>query len=115
MAARRRSSNDDSPAARLEALAKQALDVTKKARKHRQNLANDNFYGNKLAELRSDATNAFSDLQSQSAGDTTALAELIEAIFSTQTTHANRVKCFRELSYALRTTWRRAKPLGASS
>lgn len=67
-----------------------------------------------MAELRSDATNAFSDLKSQSAGDTTALAELIESVFSIQTTHSNRVKCFRELSYALRTTWRQAKPVGTS-
>jgi hypothetical protein len=108
MAVRRLSSDGHSPAATLEALAKQALDVARKARKHRKSLTGDNFYGNKLAELRADATNAFSDLASQSigVGETTALVELIEAVFAADTTDPNRLKCFRELSYSLRTTWR---------
>jgi hypothetical protein len=110
MPARRRSSDDGSPAPTLERLAKQAIDVAKKARRHRKNLAGDNFYGNKLAQLKADAINAFSDLNAQSAGNTTALAELIESIFSAQTAHDARLNCYRELSYVLRTTWRRSKP-----
>lgn len=109
MATRRRSASASSPATTLEALAKQAVHVSKKARKHKQNLASDNFYGNKLAELRADATNAFRELSSQSVGDTTALAELIESVFAAATTTANRLVSARELVFALRTTWKQPK------
>ena len=106
----RKLKGDESSAARLEALAQQAIQLTKKARKHKQNLANDNYYGNKLAELRADATIAFRELSSQSVGDTTALAELTETTFSTQTTTADRLAAVRELIFALRTTWKESTP-----
>lgn len=109
MASRKpKSAEDESPATRLEALAQEALGLAKKARKHRQNLANDNFYGNKLAELRADATNTFRELSAQSIGDTTALAELTETAFAAQTTTAERLSAVRELAFALRTTWKAA-------
>lgn len=111
MAARtRKPTGDESPAVRLEALAQQAFHIAKKARKHRQNLASDNFYGNRLAGLRADATNVFRELSSQSIGDTTALAEITEAVFSAQTTAADRLAAARELVFALRTTWKESKP-----
>lgn len=109
-ARRRKPKGDESPAVRLEALAQQALHIAKKARKHRQNLANDNFYGNQLAGLRADAANAFRELSSQSVGDTTALAEITEAVFAAQTTGADRLAAARELVFALRTTWKESKP-----
>lgn len=99
---------DDSSTGRLEALAQLALYLAKKARKHRQNLAKDNFYGNKLAELRADAANAFRELSSQSVGDTTALAELSETAFAAQTTASARLTAVRELVFALRTTWKKS-------
>ena len=95
----RKSADDDSPAAKLESLTQQALHVTKKGRKHKQNLANDNFYGNKLAELRADAANAFRELSSQSVGDTTALAELTETVFSPKTAADLRLAASRDLIY----------------
>lgn len=95
------------PALSLDALSKQALDVAKKAKRYRQRLQGDNHYGNKLAALRIEATNTFDDLASQSTGDTAALAELIEAIFSADTLNDYRAQCVRELSQALNTTWRR--------
>ena len=109
MAIRRRTAGDSSTAAVLEELAQQALQLVKKARKHRQNLARDNFYGNKLAELRADATNAFQELSAQSIGDTTALAELIESVFAVATVPVLRLAVVRELTFALRTTWRQPK------
>ena len=108
MARARASAQENSPAARLEALAQQALQVTKKARKHRKNLGNDNFYGNKLAELRADATNSFRELSSQSVGDTAALAELTQTIFAADTSAPNRLAALRELAFALRTTWKQS-------
>jgi hypothetical protein len=101
-----RTPGDETPALRLDRLAQEALYITKKARKHKQNLASDNFYGNKLADLRADAANSFRELSSQSAGDTTALAEITEAVFAAKTTPADRLTDVRELSYALRTTWK---------
>ena len=110
MATRRRKTvDDDSSAAKLESLAQRALHVAKKGRKHKHNLANDNFYGNKLAELRADAANVFRELSSQSVGDTTALVELTEAVFSPKTTSAARLAASRDLVYALRTTWKKGK------
>ena len=108
MTVRRRIDDRNSPAFVLEELAKQAIDVTKKARRHRKGLSGDNFYGNKLAELRSDAASVFGEFTEQSTGDTAALAELIETIFGISTPNAVRLKNFRELSFSLRTTWRTA-------
>jgi Domain of unknown function (DUF4145) len=111
----RKSADDDSPAAKLESLTQQALHVAKKGRKHKQNLANDNFYGNKLAELRADAANAFRELSSQSVGDTTALAELTETVFSPKTAADLRLAASRDLIYSLRTTWKPGKSAKSST
>jgi hypothetical protein len=115
MAARRRTNAaEESAAARLEALAQQALKVAKKGRKHKQNLANDNFYGNKLAELRADAAGAFSELSRQSLGDTTALAELIQSVFAPTTAAKDRLAAGRELTFTLRTTWKQTRAAAAA-
>jgi hypothetical protein len=105
MAARKASVQDPLPATVLETLSQQAVAVARKARKHAKNLRGDNFYGNKLAELRADATNAFRQLASRSAGDSSALAELVEIVFSPDTHHPKRIDANRELVVALRTTW----------
>jgi hypothetical protein len=116
MTARRRTGDTNSPAFVLEELAKEALEVAKKARRHHRSLSGDNFYGNKLADLRADATNAFGNFNEQSTGDTAALAELIEAIFAASTSKNDRLKAYRELSFSLRTTWRSAStPLATES
>ncbi len=99
----------ETPSETLGELAQQALAVVKKARRHSQNLSNDNYYGNKLAELRADAASVFRGLSAQSAGDTSALAELLEAVFAAQTAPKDRVAAAREFTYALRTTWRESK------
>jgi len=89
----------------LVGLAQQALSLAKKARRHRKNLGGDNFYGNKLADLRADATNAFRQLSARSVGDSSALAELVESVFSATSEREQRLNAARELTYALRTTW----------
>lgn len=94
----------------LEVLARAAIDVVKKARRHKKGLAGDNFYANKLATLRADATNAFRALNSVSAGDSAAIAELIEAVFASSTSGKDRIKAVQELSYNLRTSWRAPTP-----
>ena len=115
MTARRRTGDIDSPAILLEGLAKQAVEVAKKARRHRVSLSGDNFYGNKLADLRLDAANAFQDFNEQSTGDATALAELIEVIFGASSSKYDRLKAYRELSFSLRTTWRKASTSSPTS
>jgi hypothetical protein len=82
------------------------MDVAKKARRHHQNLSGDNFYGNKLATLRADATNAFRSLSSATIGDSSAIAELVESVFAAGTDKKRRASAFQELVYNLRTTWR---------
>ena len=113
----RKTPGPDTPAQKLEVLARTAIDVAKKARKHRQNLAGDTFYGNKLAELRADAANLFRDLTAGSAGEVTAVAELIEAVFSSATPGKNRAIAARELTFSLRTTFRQqqAEPSASPS
>ncbi len=98
----------------LEGLAQQALKTDKMARRHSKSLRGDNHYGNKLAELRADATSAYRQLVARSAGDSSALAELIEAVFSPDTTRVRRLEATRELAVALRTTWEEA-PAAAPS
>jgi hypothetical protein len=99
----------ESPSSTLDKLAQEALAVAKKARRHSKGLSGDNYYGNKLAQLRADATNAFSELSALSIGDTSALAELIEASFSAGTKQPDRVTAVRELCHALRTRWKQTR------
>lgn len=94
-----------SPTERLSQYAHDAVATAKKAKKHKQNLDGASFYANKLADLRISATNAFTELQSGSAGDTSALAELIGAVFSPTTPSKERTAAERELAFALKTTW----------
>jgi hypothetical protein len=96
------------PSDTLEKLAKEAVETAKKAKKYGKSLSGDNFYGNKLATLRADATNTLRQLASSSAGDSSAIAELMEAIFSPLTDRKARAAAFQEFSYRLRTTWRSA-------
>lgn len=103
------SAQPDDISQRLEMLARDAIDVVKKAKKHRVALTSDNFYANKLATLRADASNALRYLQLGSPGDVSAAAELIEAVFSPSTDRKVRVGAFHELSHNLRTTWRSVK------
>jgi hypothetical protein len=92
----------------LDSLAKEAVQVAKKAKRNRKSLTGDNFYANKLATLRADATNAFKRLAPTSAGDTSAIAELMEAVFSPTSDSKKRLAACRELCFNLRTTWRSA-------
>lgn len=94
------------PSEGLESLARAALDVAKKARRNKKNLAGDNFYGNKIAALRADATNAFRALAAASVGDSSALAELMESVFSASTRGKERLAAYRQLSCHLRTSVR---------
>ena len=102
--------SESSPAEALEKLAKDSVALAKKAKRNKKSLTGDNFYGNKLVELRADATNAFQHLTSNSPGDTTALAELIEGVFSATTQPRPRATAQRELSFALKTTWKKSSP-----
>jgi hypothetical protein len=82
------------------------MDVARIARRHHRSLSGDNFYANKLATLRADATNAFRSLSSATVGDSSAIAELVELVFSAGTHIKDRAAAFQELVYNLRTTWR---------
>jgi hypothetical protein len=97
------------PGAILESLTQSALKTAKKARKQRKALTGVNSYSNTLARLRADATNAFGELSAQSAGDTTALAELIQSVFGASTSPEERAKAAQELVFSLRTTWKQPK------
>ena len=97
-----------SPSENLEQLAREAILVTKKAKRQKKSLAGDNFYANKLATLRADATNVFRSLAPTSAGDSSAIAELMESVFSATAAAKARAASCQELCYNLRTTWRLA-------
>ncbi len=90
----------------LEGLVQEALDVAKKAKKSKKSLSGDNFYAEKLAQFRADATNAFKDLTMKSPGDVAAVAELIQEVFGPKTKPDRRKELARELLFSLRTTWR---------
>ena len=90
----------------LESLVRRAIDLAKMARRQRRSLSGDNYYGNRLLELRADATNAFRELSAQTAGDTSAMAEMMEAVFSPNTDRARRAQTAKDLLFSLRTTWR---------
>ena len=82
-----------------------ALSVAKIARKNNKSLSGGNFYASKMADLRADATNAFARLSTRSVGDTSALAELMQKVFSTDASSKDRVQAARDLQFAMKTTW----------
>jgi len=90
----------------LETLVDEALGAAKTAKKSNKSLTGDNFYAEKMAQLRADATNAFRDLSMKSPGDVTAVAELIQEVFGPTTKLDRRRELARELLFSLRTTWR---------
>jgi hypothetical protein len=103
-----------SPSERLEDAAVEAAAVAKKAGRLRKNLQRDNFYANKLFEIRAGALSAFSEFSVQSAGDTSALAELMEKTFAADTKLEDRLAASRDLRLALRTTWKMPAPAKAA-
>jgi hypothetical protein len=102
-------SEEPSLSVRLEWLSQEALEVARKARRNRKSLSGDNFYGNKLATLRADATNTFSQLAASSAGETSTMAELMDAVFAPGTERKARIAAVQEICYNLRTTWKSAQ------
>jgi hypothetical protein len=89
----------------LEEMINTALDVAKTARKHRQSLNGVNHYANKMASLRASATVAFGRLSGKSTGDTTAMAELMDKVFSVDAKAEDRTRAARDLLFTLKTTW----------
>jgi hypothetical protein len=87
-----------------------ALGCAKTAARHKQSLNGANFYANKMADLRADATIAFGRLSGRSVGDTSALAELMQKVFSVDASGKGRAQAARELQFALKTTWADFKP-----
>ncbi len=98
------------PTDKLAALAKLAVDLAKTARRNRANLSGSNYYAEKLAELRADATNTYRELARLTPGDSSALGEMIELVFAATTTRTIRAQAARDLNFSLRTTWRAANP-----
>ncbi len=90
------------PASLLQDLTQQALAVAKKARRNRKSLSGDNHYGNRFADLKSRATEAFEQLPTLSTGDATALAELLANVFHPSAASGDRLRAQRELTSALR-------------
>ncbi|MGE0180732.1 MAG: DUF4145 domain-containing protein [Parvularculaceae bacterium] len=82
-----------------------AVNCAKTAARHNQSLKGVNFYANKMADLRADATNAFGQFSSGSVGDTSALAELMQKVFSVDAIAKERNQAARDLQFALKTTW----------
>ena len=103
-------SSPRSASSSLERLAREAIDCVKKARRHRRSLTGDNFYANKLATLRADATNAYRLLNPGPASDVSPMAGLIDAVFSPSTPQPERTTAYRELFFNLRTKWHSPSP-----
>lgn len=94
-----------SPQQRLLRLIDCAIKVARTARRHRKSLNGANFYADKMANLRADATNVFGRISAGSVGDTTAMAELMARVFSATVAPKDRAQAARDLQYALKTTW----------
>lgn len=93
---------------RLMKLVDEVTVAAKTAKRHNKSLNGDNYYATKVSDLRAEATNAYTSFASGSVGDTTALAELIERVFSAATKPKERAQAARDLQFALKTTWAKA-------
>src|SRR5208283_1751708 len=110
MARRRRGQPPSSPTEKLANLVTRAVDLARTARRNRVNLSGSNYYADKLVELRADATNIYRELAPLTPGDSSALGEMIEHVFSASAPPAARAQAARELNFSLRTTWRLSNP-----
>ncbi len=106
-------SKGDTP--RLLTIVDEAIAIVRTARRNRCNLAGDNFYADKLARLRADATVEFQSLSAESAGDVSAMAEMLQAVFSPTTESKKRIQTARELTVAFRTSWKTSNSKTVSS
>ena len=110
MARRRRAQPPASPTEKLAALVARAVELAKTARRNHISLSGANYYANKLVELRADASNIYRELTPLTAGDSSALGEMIERVFAPSTPPKARAEAARDLTFSLRTTWRSANP-----
>lgn len=94
----------------LSELIESALATARTARKHGQSLSGVNYYADKMANLRADATNAFGSVPKGSVGNTTAVAELMQTVFSTDASPKDRAAAARDLQFTIKTTWSKAVP-----
>jgi hypothetical protein len=101
---RRKTEAARTPVQRLQQIVDGAIDVARTARKNHASLNGMNFYADKLAKLRTDATIAFGELGEPSVGDISAVAEMIQLTFAPDTDIKKRVSVARELTHELQTT-----------
>lgn len=105
-AARRPTTSDGSepsPVDRIVSMSLEAQDVAKTASRNGQSLGGVNFYADKMANLRTDATNAFREVDEKSLGDASTLAELMATVFSATAKPKDRAQAARDLKHALKT------------
>lgn len=108
---RRNESAAHTPVERLQQIVDDAIVVARSARKHRASLKGLNFYADKLANLRTDATVVFKELGEPSVGDISAVAELMQLTFAPDTDLLSRVSVARELVHELQTTKWKSAPI----
>ncbi len=108
---RRKTNAAHTPVQRLQQTVDDAVVVARTARKHRASLKGLNFYADKLAKLRTDATVIFKELGEPSVGDISAVAEMIELTFAPDTDVRKRVSVARELVHELLTTKWKSTPV----
>lgn len=96
-------SNGSGPEVKLQELVDAAIKVAKVARRNRFALTGLNFYADKFAKLRTDATVLFRQLSDPSVGDISTIAEMIEIVFSPTTDYRKRTNVSRLLIHELRT------------
>jgi hypothetical protein len=99
-----------SPQELLSELIDSALATARTARKNGQSLNGVNYYADKMANLRADATNAFGAVPKGSVGNTTAVAELMQTVFSIDASPKERAAAARDLQFTIKTTWSKAAP-----
>lgn len=91
-------------------LARQAVELARTAKRNNQSLTGNNFYAEKLVQLRTDATIAFRQLESGNVGDVSVFTELLETAFSGSATPERRRDAVRSLCFELKTKWHETKP-----
>ena len=94
---------EPSPVDRIISMSREAQDVARIARRNGQSLRGANYYADKMASVRTDATNAFREVDEKSLGDASTLAELMQTVFSTTAKPKDRAQAVRDLTHALRT------------
>lgn len=80
----------------------EAITISKNAKRNNKSLSGDNYYANKFFQLKLEGGTLFSSLNTSSVGEVSAIGEIVDKIFDTQTNNKEKLLLYREVEERIR-------------